>query len=241
MFKQLNVCNSWHFLFFNAQPVCSSVNVFLFVLTLLIILLNFFPFTDDSLVLAASNMIDRYWNGTIWYYEGLDKFDRNQYTAAIRTESGVCAAAYLGKYDKFVIGEHSGLIQIFEVGTKPETQSKELQCMGYSCQHDDSLTSISTFHDYTHIVTAGMDTWYDFFLYFLIDWKHLLNRPFNLHFSIKVWDTSEMLATSSFNNAQTDVVTCVEAQTGSDAVFVSTSMDSEALLWDTRKTNSALG
>lgn len=60
-------------------------------------------------------------------------------------------------------------------------------------------------------------------------------------FSIKVWDTTTMLATSSFNQAQTDVVTSVEVQTGSDAIFLSTSMDSEALLWDTRKSKPALG
>ncbi|XP_001599571.4 methylosome protein 50 [Nasonia vitripennis] len=174
-------------------------------------------YKDDSLVIGASNMVDRYWNGTVWFYGDPSNFEKNQYTAAIRTETGVRAAAYLGKHDKFIIGEDSGLLQVFEVVLKPDTQIQELQCMGYACQHDDSLTSISTFNDDMHIVSAGMDS------------------------CIKVWDTTTMLATSSFNQAQTDVVTSVEVQTGSDAVFVSTSMDSEALLWDTRKSKPALG
>lgn len=50
-----------------------------------------------------------------------------------------------------------------------------------------------------------------------------------------------MIATTSYNQAQTDVVTSVQVQNESDAVFLSTSLDSEALLWDTRKTKPALG
>ena len=116
-------------------------------------------FTDDSLILGASNMVDRYWNGTIWLYTDLANFDRNHYAAAVRTESGVHVATYLDKYEKFVIGEDTGLLQVFELSLNSETQLYELQCIGYSCQHDDSLTSISTFSNNKHIVTAGMDTW----------------------------------------------------------------------------------
>ena len=50
-----------------------------------------------------------------------------------------------------------------------------------------------------------------------------------------------MITTSSYHQAQTDVVTSVETQVNSDVVFLSTSMDSEALLWDTRKSKPALG
>lgn len=50
-----------------------------------------------------------------------------------------------------------------------------------------------------------------------------------------------MLSTASFNQAQTDVITCVETQVNNNSVFVSTSMDSEALIWDTRKNKPASG
>ncbi|XP_058791274.1 methylosome protein WDR77-like [Phymastichus coffea] len=172
---------------------------------------------DDSLVLGASNMVDRYWNGSVWFYNGLTNFDRNKYTAARKTESGVCVAAYLDKYDKFIVGEESGLLSVFELITKPETQLQELQCMGFSCQHDDSLTSVSTFKDNVHIVTGGMDA------------------------CIKIWDTTEILATTFFNQAQTDIITCVQTQVNSNSVFLSTSMDHEALIWDIRKTKPAIG
>jgi methylosome protein 50 len=52
---------------------------------------------------------------------------------------------------------------------------------------------------------------------------------------------AEIITTYSFHQAQTDIITSVETQFGSDAVFLSTSMDCEALLWDIRKTKPAIG
>lgn len=104
-------------------------------------------------------MVDRYWSGSIWFYNEINDFDRHRYTSARKTESGVRAAAYLDKYDKLVIGEDSGNVSVFESTLKPESQVQELLCMGFSCQHDDSLTSLSTFSDNVHVVTGGMDSW----------------------------------------------------------------------------------
>ncbi|KAJ8666947.1 hypothetical protein QAD02_008609 [Eretmocerus hayati] len=174
-------------------------------------------YKDESLLVAASNMVDRCWFGTIWYYNDPAKYDHYKYTAAMRTESGVRVADYLGQHDKFVVGEDSGLIRIFEANFNAETQSHELACTAFSCQHDDSLTAISVFKDDANFVSSGMDS------------------------CIKVWDAAEMIATSSFHQAQTDIVTCVETQPNSNSVFVSTSMDCEALLWDVRKFKPALG
>jgi len=174
-------------------------------------------YRDDSLVLGASNMVDRYWYGTLWYFSEPVSFDRNKYTAALRTESGISDAVFLGKHDKFIIGEDSGLIQIYEVTKRSDTQAKELQFTGYSCQHDDSVTSIALFHDNTHIVSGAMDC------------------------SIKVWDTTEMITTASFNQAQANAITSVAVQPESDSVFVSTSLDSEALIWDIRDPKPAVG
>ncbi|XP_014210089.1 methylosome protein 50-like [Copidosoma floridanum] len=172
---------------------------------------------DDSLVLGASNMVDRYWYGTLWYFSEPVGFDRNSYSAATRTESGVRDAVFLGKHDKFFVGEDSGLVQIYEVTLNTDTKAKDLQFTGYSCQHDDSVTSIAAFYDNTHTVSGGMDC------------------------NIKIWDTTEMITTLSFNQAQTNVITGIAAQFESDTVFVSTSLDSEALLWDIRDPKPATG
>ncbi|XP_014230482.1 methylosome protein 50-like [Trichogramma pretiosum] len=172
---------------------------------------------DESLVLGASNMQDRYWSGSLWYHKNVDNFSHENYLTSIKTESGARAACYLGKFDTFAIGEDSGLLQIFNLNYNPVTKKTDLHCIGYSCQHDDSITSISKFEDDSRIVTAGMDS------------------------SIKVWDTKDMVATHSYSPAHLDAVTCVATQPGSNEVFVSTSLDHEVLLWDTRKAKPATG
>ena len=106
-------------------------------------------------------MVDRNWNGTLWYYNDVKNFNKENSIAAMRSESGISDAAYLGKHDKFIIGEDSGTIQIIELldVKKDEYQQKTLQSLHYACQHDDSLMTLSVFENNTHLVSGGMDCW----------------------------------------------------------------------------------
>ena len=171
-------------------------------------------YNEKSAILGGSNMTDRYWSGTVWYYNDISDFNRDKGFVATKTESGVCDAIYLEE-DKFVITEDSGVLQIFSLAETAETNLQELQCMGYSCLHDSSTLSISAFSDKDHVVTGGMDC------------------------CLKVWDLSELLVTHSFGYAHIDVVTCVDAQPKSTTAFVSTSSDCEALMWDIRQSKPA--
>lgn len=74
-----------------------------------------------------------------------------------KTESGVCDAVFL-QNDKFVVGEDSGTLQVFDLSTQP-TDSKELQSAGYAALHDSSLLTLSAFADKEHVVSGGMDCW----------------------------------------------------------------------------------
>lgn len=110
-------------------------------------------------------MTDRYWYGTLWYFDKLDnlerELDRNTYTSAVRTASGVCDAVFLGRNNKFAVGEDSGVVLLYEINPNNDTQAQELQFSGFSYQHDDSVTSLSAFQDGTFLVSGGMDCWYD--------------------------------------------------------------------------------
>lgn len=58
-------------------------------------------------------------------------------------------------------------------------------------------------------------------------------------YSIKLWDTNEMVAIHSYNYAHIDIITSVDMQPDSHTIFVSASMDGDALLWDVRQPNPA--
>lgn len=170
-------------------------------------------YNEKSAILGASNLADRYWNGAVWYYNDIKEFDRDKAFLHVKTESGVCDGVFL-QHDKFVIGQDSGTLQVFDL-SKKSNNSKELQCAGYATLHDDCLLTLSAFDDKDHIVSGGMDC------------------------CIKIWDISELIATYSFNFAHTDLITCVNVKPGSNTEFVSTSYDCEALMWDVRLTRPA--
>ncbi|XP_060832024.1 methylosome protein WDR77-like [Bombus pascuorum] len=170
-------------------------------------------YNEKSAILGASNLTDRYWNGAVWYYNDIKEFDRDKAFLHAKTESGVCDGIFL-QHDKFVIGQDSGTLQVFDVSTKSD-DSKELQSAGYATLHDDCLLTLSAFADKCHVVSGGMDC------------------------CIKIWDISELMATNSFSFAHTDLITCVNVKPGSNTEFVSTSYDCEALMWDIRLTRPA--
>lgn len=124
------------------------------------------PLLDFGAILGASNMTDRYWSGTVWFYKDYTNLNRTEATTATKTESGVCDAALLVGTNKFVVGEDSGLFQILSVNEDAEKKTHELQCLGYSFEHDDAITSISVFDNSTRLVTGGTDYRYLIFFFF---------------------------------------------------------------------------
>lgn len=176
--------------------------------------LEFILYNEKNAILGASNLTDRYWTGTVWYYNDTSDFNRDKAFIATKTESGVCTAAYLDQ-EKFAVGQDSGLLQILGLVEIPDIDQQELQCLGYACQHDDTLLSLSVFSDNAHLVTGGMDC------------------------CIKVWDVENLISTHSFHYGHTDIVTGVDVQRSNNSVFISSSFDSCALMWDIRKSKPA--
>lgn len=171
-------------------------------------------YDEHCAILGGSNMTDRYWSGTVWYYDDISNFDREKAFLATKTENGVCDGAFLEE-NKFVIGEDGGALVVMGLAPSVNFDILELQNLGYACQHDDSLLTLSVFSDRSHIATGGSDC------------------------CLKVWDIAELIATHSYGTAHTEIITCVDTQPKSDAIFASTSLDGEALVWDIRESKPA--
>ncbi|KAG8039889.1 hypothetical protein G9C98_000618 [Cotesia typhae] len=105
--------------------------------------LQFVAVNDDKTIVGASSLTDRYWSGTVWYFNGATSLNRKDAYAVTRTESTICDAAFLDD-KKFLVTEDSGVLQVLEVVKAPETLTPGIQCTGYVCQHDDSITSTIT-------------------------------------------------------------------------------------------------
>ncbi|XP_063979314.1 methylosome protein WDR77-like [Diachasmimorpha longicaudata] len=166
-------------------------------------------YNDEKAILGGANLTDRYWNGTVWYFDETEVLDRNNSFTATRTTSTVSDAAFLEGHT-FILAEDGGVIQILNVVEPPESWVVGLQSMGHTCQHDDSVTSLSVFDNKSHFVSGGVDR------------------------CLKVWEVSSMLAVHSYQTAHIAIITSVDVLSKSDSSFVSTSLDSEAVIWDVR-------
>ncbi|XP_054013340.1 methylosome protein 50-like isoform X1 [Hylaeus anthracinus] len=172
-------------------------------------------YNERSAILGGSNMADRYWSGTVWYYNDFSDFDIDKAFVATKLESGVCDGAFL-EHNKFVISEDTGGLQVLCLAEVPDTHLQEIQSLGYACLHDSSLVTLSVFHDNEHLVTGDLDS------------------------CIKVWNIAELIAMHSYHYAHQNAVTSIDVQPRSNSIFVSTSLDCEALMWDIRQAKPAL-
>ncbi|XP_011308811.1 methylosome protein 50-like [Fopius arisanus] len=168
-------------------------------------------YNDKKAILGGSNLTDRYWTGTIWYFDDAadGELERNKSFTATQTESTLSDAAFIEEY-KFVVAEDGGIVKVLCVVQPPETWAVALQCVGYTCKHDDSVTSLSVFEDKNYFVSGGMDR------------------------CLKVWETSTLMVEYTYQLAHTAIITSVDVLSKSNSVFMSTSLDSEAVLWDVR-------
>lgn len=172
--------------------------------------LQFLKIYDErNALLGGTNMVDIYWNGTLWYYKDISDFSREKAVACRRMDSGVCDVVYLNKH-RFVSVEDSGAVQIYEM-----SQTEQFEHVAYACQHEDSILSVSMFSNHRNIVTGGMDC------------------------CLKVWDVEDLISTYSYSFAHSDIITGVDVKPMCNSIFVSASLDNESLLWDIRRAKPA--
>ncbi|XP_077265189.1 methylosome protein WDR77 [Temnothorax americanus] len=170
-------------------------------------------YDEHNALLGGTNMVDLYWNGTVWYYKDISDFSRNRAAAMTqRTDSGIVDAVYLSK-SKFVSVEDSGAVQIYQIGEMDE--GTQFQNLEYACQHDNSVLTVSVFSNRRNIVTGGMDC------------------------CLKIWDAEDLIASYSYSFAHTDIITGTDVKPTCNSTFVSVSFDSESLLWDIRRAKPA--
>ncbi|XP_036144115.1 methylosome protein 50-like isoform X2 [Monomorium pharaonis] len=164
-------------------------------------------YDENNALLGGTNMVDLSWNGILWHYKDLSDFSREKASLVQQLDSGVCDAVYLTK-NKFVCVGDSGAVQIYEI--IQTNKHDQFQQLAYTCQHDDTVLTISMFANQRNIVTGGMDC------------------------CLKIWDVEDLIATYSYSFAHTDIITSIDVKPMCNSIFVSVSLDSESLLWDYR-------
>ncbi|XP_046997141.1 methylosome protein 50-like [Schistocerca americana] len=167
---------------------------------------------DGSTLLGCSELTGRFWCGSLWYFEDAELTpDVYKCLAGVDRETGVCDGKFLQDKYKIVVGEDSGVIQVLALIESEDKDSFHFTCLGSACEHDDSVSSLSTFNDKKKVVSGSFDC------------------------SVKVWDIEALAPEHTYRPAHAHHVTSVTTSPMDRCLLASTSLDGTALLWDTRK------
>ncbi|XP_073700753.1 methylosome protein WDR77 [Garra rufa] len=165
---------------------------------------------DGTLLLAASSLSGRCWQGSVWVYsdpklapsEGFCK-------AGVQTEAGVTDAQWISERT-LLLASDAGSVELWELA-----EDERLLLNRFSrYEHDDVVTSVSVSSDKRHAVSGGVDC------------------------RIKVWDLNQETVVSSYN-AHSQPVSSVSCSPVDESLFLSCAQDGRLLLWDKRKPKPA--
>ncbi|XP_065205123.1 methylosome protein WDR77-like [Planococcus citri] len=189
---------------------------------------------ENEVLVGASNLLNSgNWNGDLIYFGNDQDVPYNE-DVFNSTESlkhylpfSVCDGTFIEE-KKIIVGNDNGMLCIYSISASESTHegedSDKLVFYNNVCtiEHDRSILSLSVSSDRKKVATASMDR------------------------SIKLWDIEMFVPETTFTNAHSHFVTCVNYKPETTAqpeagdqpvnhVFVSTSLDGRCLLWDSRQ------
>ncbi|XP_047438961.1 methylosome protein 50 [Mugil cephalus] len=163
---------------------------------------------DGTLLLGASSLSGRSWQGSVWIYSDPEQAPNEGFCkAGVQTEAGVTDVKWVSEKG-VVIASDSGALELWELA-----EDERLLVNRFTKQeHDHIVTSVSPVAGASSAVTGSMDC------------------------RIKVWDLSQETAVTTYS-AHTQPVTCVACSPTDDSLFISCGQDGRLLMWDRRKPN----
>ncbi|XP_028302659.1 methylosome protein WDR77 [Gouania willdenowi] len=161
---------------------------------------------DDTLVLGASSLTGRNWQGSLWIYSDPEQAPNEGFCkAGVQTEAGVTDVKWISEKG-IVVGSDSGALELWEL-----TEDERLLVNKFTKQdHDQIVTTVSPVAGAGSVITGSMDC------------------------RIKVWDLSQEAVVTTYN-AHTQPVNCVACSPTDDSLFISCGHDGRVLMWDRRK------
>uniref|UniRef100_A0A9J7WY67 Methylosome protein WDR77 n=4 Tax=Cyprinus carpio TaxID=7962 RepID=A0A9J7WY67_CYPCA len=165
---------------------------------------------DGTLLLAASSLAGRCWQGSLWVYtdpklapsEGFCK-------AGVQTEAGVTDARWISERS-LLLASDAGSVELWELAEDERLLMNRFTRL----EHDDVVTGVSVSAGGHHAVSCSVDC------------------------RIKVWDLNQETVTSSYN-AHSQPVSSVSCSPVDESLFLSCAQDGRLLLWDRRKPKPA--
>lgn len=163
---------------------------------------------DGTLLLGASSLTGRTWQGSVWLYSDPEKAPNEGFcTAGVQTEAGITDVKWVSEKGVAVASD-SGALELWELA-----EDERLLVNRFTkYEHDHIVTTVSPITGASGAVTGSMDC------------------------RIKVWDLSQETVITTYS-AHSGPVTCVACSPSDESLFMSCGQDGRVLMWDKRKPN----
>ncbi|KAM6928386.1 methylosome protein WDR77 [Xenentodon cancila] len=163
---------------------------------------------DGTLLLGASSLSGRSWQGSLWIYSDPEKAPSEGFCkAGVQTEAGVTDVKWLGEKG-VIVASDSGALELWELAE----DERLLMNRFTKHDHDHIVTTVSPVTGGSGAVTGSMDC------------------------RIKVWDLSQEAVVTTYD-LHTQPVNCVACSPTDESLFLSCGQDGRVLMWDKRKPN----
>ncbi|XP_008408052.1 methylosome protein WDR77 [Poecilia reticulata] len=161
---------------------------------------------DGTLLLGASSLSGRNWQGSVWIYSEPEQAPSEGFCkAGVQTEAGVTDVQWVAEKGVAVASD-SGALELWELAE----DERLLMNRFTKYEHDHIVTTVSPITGESSAVTGSMDC------------------------RIKVWDLSQETVVTTYN-VHTQPVNCVTCSPTDESLFVSCGQDGRVLMWDRRK------
>ncbi|XP_037535465.1 methylosome protein 50 [Nematolebias whitei] len=163
---------------------------------------------DGTLLIGASNLAGRNWQGSVWVYSDPEQAPSEGFCkAGVQTEAGVTDVRWVAEKG-IVAASDSGALELWELA-----ENEHLLVNRFTrYDHDNVVTTVSPVVGGSGAVTGSMDC------------------------RIKVWDLSQETVVTTYN-VHTQPVNSVACSPTDESLFISCGQDGRVLMWDKRKPN----
>ncbi|TRY65466.1 hypothetical protein DNTS_030059 [Danionella cerebrum] len=165
---------------------------------------------DGSLVLGASSLSGRCWQGSLWVFSDPSQAPSEGFCkAGVQTEAGVTDTHWISQ-KALLTASDAGAVELWELSEDERLLSNRFSRL----EHDEAVTGISVCEGGSSFISGGADC------------------------RIKVWDLNQESVVSSYN-AHSQPVNGVSCSPVDESLFLSCAQDGRLLLWDRRKDKPA--
>uniref|UniRef100_A0A7N9ARG2 Methylosome protein WDR77 n=1 Tax=Mastacembelus armatus TaxID=205130 RepID=A0A7N9ARG2_9TELE len=163
---------------------------------------------DGTLLLGASSLTGRTWQGSVWIYRDPEQAPNEGFCkAGVQTEAGVSEVKWVSEKG-IVVASDLGALELWELA-----EDERLLVNRFTKhEHDHIVTTVSPITGASGAVTGSMDC------------------------RIKVWDLSQETVVTTYS-VHTQPVSCVACSPTDESLFISCAQDGRVLMWDKRKPN----